>query len=273
MKSIFVNDTIDGFLVSHISTSWKRFNLTCDNCQFSQVQRVYYSETSNVVAFFNNSRFIRSSLASGGNAFSVWHSSFEQNSTLILQSQRAYVNFTTFTNSSCIADGTNREMGITQNQFMNSYVGLLVTRSANMEGIYNNTFSGNFWGIVLAEDRWSVPYDTILKTLNSSKRFIPTSAEESGALLYNARIAGNTIKNNEYGVLVVDSSRDLTFNYNNIANSRHYNLVNYRRAALDASNNYWGVTTVGLIQAGIWDSNHVGSMGVVNFSPWSARPF
>jgi hypothetical protein len=83
----------------------------------------------------------------------------------------------------------------------------------------------------------------------------------------------NTIKKNEYGVFINDSTNlgeegNSFVGYNSIYNNTEYNLVINVSETVKAENNYWGTRYEDIIQDYIYDGRDDPALGIVDYNPY-----
>jgi hypothetical protein len=94
----------------------------------------------------------------------------------------------------------------------------------------------------------------------------------SGQTLTNISITGNTVQDNETGILVRSSAGGVLVNYNNIAGNTELGLDNADSAKLDGLYNWWGYA-IGPHHDTRNPSGQPNAVtGNVDFSPWLHKP-
>ena len=141
-----------------------------------------------------------------------------------------------------------------------------LTMRGNGHTIENNTIHNCDHGIVITD----VIGNAVTVRNNQITNNVGVSVLIEGAAI----LRGNTIENNEIGILIHDSTPDLgqdsdTEARNNIIrNNTDHNVRNESPNTIPAYRNYWGLTNSIDIDATIQDDDEDGSFGPVNFDPF-----
>jgi len=273
MNWISVDDCLKGFSVTN-NDMLRAFEFSCHDCYFNNVPKILFSDNLLARISFNYSEFHFCNLEHIGGQMAISNGLF-MNSTFYSQ-EWLQINNSRFENSTVSIHGGNGNLILIGNIFSNAYTGLRISRSFGFQNeISGNMFTYNTWGIVFVDNLFSpVPYENILSQIQAHPTSSAVINEPPQNLQQISNLTSyNTMENNDFGVLVIDESKDLVINFNNVLNNRRYNLVNFRRAALNAKNNYWGVQTSVAITSRLWDAHNLGTMGAITFTPWSTNRY
>ncbi|MFO7773842.1 MAG: right-handed parallel beta-helix repeat-containing protein [Dehalococcoidia bacterium] len=141
-------------------------------------------------------------------------------------------------------DGENAgDVTVSGNTFTgNIHMG--IAYEGNNAEISGNEMTSDFAGAGIAVMDWAKGaqnnVEVIDNTVEGFARGIVIGHGDGDQALTDISVTGNTVQNNDTGILMRSSAGGVVVNYNNIVDNSTYGVENTHTATLDATHNWWG---------------------------------